>query len=211
MRVLLFSGGVESTALAYMLRPEILLTIDYGQAPAKGELRAATFIAEELGLPHEILSIDAAFLGAGDMAGKPTANYSKVSEAWPFRNQFLVTLAAMRFASKELREILIGTVASDHVHADGSPEFVERLDRLIKCELPKTSVIAPAIDLSTLELVEMSRVPIDILGWTFSCHRSTVACGQCRGCNKTIDLWEALGRSTCDPPALLSRNHQERL
>ncbi|SDX48062.1 7-cyano-7-deazaguanine synthase [Celeribacter indicus] len=195
MRVLLFSGGVESTALAYMLRPDVLFTIDYGQAPAQGELRAATFIARELGLNHETLSVDCSPLGAGDMAGRPIASHSRVSEAWPFRNQLLVTLAAMKFAGEGLKDILIGTVVSDRVHADGSPEFVERLDMLIKCELPQTSVTAPALNMSTLELVKRSQVPMDILGWSFSCHRSTVACGQCRGCNKTIDLWEALERS----------------
>lgn len=192
MKVLLFSGGVESTALASMLRPDILLTIDYGQTPALGELRASRYIAQKLNLSHEIVKIDASSLGAGDMAGQPMANHSQVSEAWPFRNQFLITLAAMKFASEELTEILIGTVVTDRVHADGTPEFLKRMDRLIKCELPDVSIVAPAIEWSTAELVQKSGVNLDLLGWTFSCHKSIVACGQCRGCNKTIKLFSEL-------------------
>jgi 7-cyano-7-deazaguanine synthase len=195
MKVLLFSGGVESSALAYMLRPDALLTIDYGQAPADGELRAASYIANELGLHHETLKVDASLLGAGDMARKPMARHSRVSEAWPFRNQFLITLAAMRFANDNLQEISIGTVVTDRVHADGTHDFVKRLDALIKCELPDASLVAPALDLNTAELVRASGVPEDVLGWTFSCHRSVVACGQCRGCIKTIELFKELGYS----------------
>lgn len=193
MKVLLFSGGVESTALAFMLRPDILFTIDYGQLPAGGELRAARCIAQELALHHEITKVDASSLGAGDMVGQPMASHSQVSEAWPFRNQFLITLAAMKFASEELREILIGTVITDRVHADGTPEFLKRMEALIKCELPDVSIVAPAIKWSTTELVQKSGVNLDLLGWAFSCHKSVVACGQCRGCNKTIKLFAELG------------------
>lgn len=188
MRVLLFSGGVESTALAYQHRPDRLLTIDYGQAPAAGELRAARHISEKLGIRHDEVALDAAHLGSGDLVGQPKAAHSSVSEAWPFRNQFLITIAAMKYANSGLREIMIGTVSTDSVHADGSPKFLERISSLVQCELPDVRVHAPAISMDTEALVRGSRLPYDLLGWTFSCHRADVACGQCRGCNKTLEL-----------------------
>jgi 7-cyano-7-deazaguanine synthase len=38
---LLLSGGMDSVALAYWLRPDVAFTIDYGQLSAEGELRSA--------------------------------------------------------------------------------------------------------------------------------------------------------------------------
>lgn len=188
MRVLLFSGGVESTALAFQQRPNRLLTINYGQASVVGELRAARHLAGVLEIPHDEVAIDAGQLGSGDLVGRPKAEHSEVSEAWPFRNQFLITVAAMKYANDNLREIMIGTVSTDSVHADGSPEFLDRICALIQCELPNVRVHAPAIKMDTERLVRASGMPHDLLGWTFSCHRASVACGQCRGCNKTLNL-----------------------
>lgn len=193
MRVLLFSGGVESTALAYQHRPDQMVTIDYGQRPAPGEVRAARHIAGELDLPHDVVTADIGALGAGDMAGRAEAPHSAVTEAWPFRNQFLVTVAAMAYADRGLREIMIGTVASDRVHADGTPAFLQAIDTLIRCELPGARVAAPAIDMDTATLIRATGVPEELLRWTFSCHRSGTACGHCRGCHKTLELFDTLG------------------
>ncbi|WP_189410894.1 7-cyano-7-deazaguanine synthase [Neogemmobacter tilapiae] len=192
MKVLLFSGGVESTALAWSYRPDRLAFVDYGQIPAAGERRSAVFLADRLGLPLDQIAADISALGAGDMVARAAASHSKVAEAWPFRNQFLITLAAMRYAGNDLEEIMIGTVATDAVHADGTPTFLSRIQDLLQCELPSLQVTAPAIAIDTLTLVKQSSVPRDLLGWTFSCHRATVACGNCRGCNKTIQLFSEL-------------------
>ncbi len=65
MHFLLFSGGIDSTALAAWLRPNVLVTVDYGQRVADAEVRAATEIATRLGLRHELIRVDAGALGVG--------------------------------------------------------------------------------------------------------------------------------------------------
>lgn len=192
MKLLLFSGGVESTCLAVLHRPDILLTIDYGQVSAAGELRAAAHIAGKLGLRHEIIEAPLRELGTGDLAGCAADKNAKVTEAWPFRNQMLITLAAIRYEREGLREIMIGTVKSDSVHSDGSREFISSLECTLQIQNSHLSILAPAIDMTTLELVDASGVARDLLGWAFSCHTSPVACGLCRGCNKTVELFDAL-------------------
>ena len=192
MKVLLFSGGVESTALAWRYRPDRLLFVDYGQIPAEGERRAALHLASKLNLRLDEITVDASALGAGDMAGRSKAQHSEATEAWPFRNQFLITLAAMRYATEGVEEILIGTVSTDAIHADGSPKFLARAEELVRCELPQLRIVAPAIEMDTATLILQSGLPKELLGWTFSCHRSVVACGNCRGCNKTIELWNSI-------------------
>jgi 7-cyano-7-deazaguanine synthase len=212
MKLLLFSGGVESTCLASMQRPDLLLTIDYGQAAASGEKRTASHIAEKLSLRHEIVSIPMRALGAGELAGHARVPHSDAAETWPFRNQMLITLAAMRYEREGLREIVIGTVKSDEMHPDGTPEFIEGMASALRSQNVRLTLSAPAIRMSTIELVRASGVSHDLLRWTFSCHRSAVACGQCRGCAKTVELFRnleiGLGNGSRDARARPSTEQQ---
>lgn len=193
MRLLLFSGGVESTCLSLMTKPDILLTIDYGQAPAGGEKRAAKHIATLLGMNHEIVTVPIGHLGTGDLTGQPNEqNSSGVPEHWPYRNQFLITMAAMAFADRDLSEIIIGTVSSDDVHSDGTTDFLEAMSCVLSAQDENLKLSAPAVRMTTKELVIASEISRDLLGWTFSCHRAAFACGACRGCRKTIQLFDEI-------------------
>lgn len=192
MRLLLFSGGVESTCLALIQRPDIALTIDYGQVCAEGEIRAASHIAKLLSIRHEILDAQMGHLGIGDLAGITPGPDIVVSEHWPFRNQMLITLAAMRYAREGVNEIVVGTVKSDHVHTDGNINFLEAMTHVLEVQSPGMMVNAPAHTMSTFELVVKSKIDRELLGWTFSCHRSPIACGSCRGCLKSVELFRNL-------------------
>ncbi len=195
MKLLLFSGGVESTCLAKSLQPDLLLTVNYGQRCAEGEIRASSFIAEKLQLRHEILYADIKSLGVGDLVGLPAARIGPATEFWPYRNQFLITLAAMRAAKENFQEIIIGTVSTDKIHEDGNPEFIENMNKVLQQQNPNLSLNAPAINSDTFNLVKKSALSEDLLRWTFSCYSGSIACGQCRGCLKTIELMEILKKS----------------
>lgn len=186
MRVLLFSGGLDSTALAYWLRPDRLLFINYGQLQAEGELQAASQIAAELDLPLDIRVVDCRSFGAGDMAGKPSLS-SEASEFWPYRNQLLITLAAMAYAAESKLVILIGTVITDRIHPDGTRKFLRSMQSVLSVQ-GNLMLEAPAGSLSSSTLQRRANVPIETLSWAFSCHRSNLACGQCRGCTKHFEI-----------------------
>ena len=87
---ILLSGGMDSIAVAYLCRPSIAITVDYGQLPAAGEKRAASAVADELGLRHETITVDLLPLGSGHMAERPPIDVAPIPEWWPFRNQMLV-------------------------------------------------------------------------------------------------------------------------
>ncbi|MDR3488252.1 MAG: 7-cyano-7-deazaguanine synthase [Bradyrhizobium sp.] len=197
MRALLFSGGLDSTALAWMLRPEKLVFFDYGQRPAKGEERAARAVASTVGIPLDVRRVDMSAFGHGTMStsGIPLASALKTPEFWPYRNQMLITLAAMTYAADPLVEILVGTVIGDDAHPDGRKEFVSAIDRLIR-QQSGVRVVAPAIEMTTLQLLRKAAVPKSVLGWTFSCHTGEWACGDCRGCNKHRQVIERLEAGT---------------
>ena len=189
---ILLSGGLDSIALAHWQKPDLAITIDYGQTPAEGEIRAAAVACSQMSIRHTILRIDCSSLGSGDLAGRPPLAVAPVSEWWPFRNQLLVTLGATRALQEGAKRLLIGTVASDQVHKDGTAEFVESASRLLAVQEGELSLEAPALALTSLELVATSKAPIGLLAWSHSCHMANLACGTCRGCFKHNDVMERL-------------------
>ncbi len=190
--VLLLSGGMDSIAVAHWLRPEFAVTVDYGQRSAEGEIRAASAVAGELGLTHFIETVNIRALGSGDLAGSPSLSIASIPEWWPFRNQFLLTIAGMRAAALNAERLLIGCVSSDSMHADGTAWFVESISRLMQLQEGAIAVDAPAIGMTTAQLIRTSKIPFELLAWAHSCHSSDFACGQCRGCRKHYSIYTEL-------------------
>lgn len=193
MRALLLSGGMDSIALAYWKRPQVAITVDYGQVCASAELEASSAVASALGCQHEIISIDCRTLGSGDLAGKAVHSLAASQEWWPYRNQLLITFAAMKAVELGVTELLIACVSTDGNYLDGTPGFIEKVDSLVSLQEGGLRVSAPAIELTTVELVRQSQVPFELLAWAHSCHRGNLACGDCRGCYKHQAVMEALG------------------
>lgn len=183
-KVLLLSGGVDSACIAAWQRPDHCLGIDYGQAAAVAEQRSGSSIAAHLDLPITHIRVDASAVGAGLMVARPSAS-GTTPEWWPYRNQLLITLAAAWAIAHGHDEVLAGTVAGDgDRHADGRPEFYEAMTAVLQTQEGHLRVSAPAIDLTTPELIEASAVDDATLGWTHSCHTGNVPCARCPGCTK---------------------------
>ncbi|POP83211.1 7-cyano-7-deazaguanine synthase [Pseudomonas syringae] len=174
-RALLLSGGMDSLALAWWVRPEIGITLDYGQLAAEAEVSASKAICKRLEIQHYVVSIDCRAVGSGDMAGAQADAHAPASDWWPYRNQMLVTLAAMKAISLGVTTLYLGTVKSDGSHRDGTPEFIGAISRLMALQEGGMTVEAPAIELSTAELVRKAGVPRDMLAWA---HTGAAAYGK---------------------------------
>ena len=190
---LLLSGGMDSFALAYQEKPNIAVTIDYGQRPASAETGAARILTDRLSIQHVTISADLSALGSGDLACTPALENAPVSDWWPFRNQMLITLAAMRLIQNGVNCLLIATVGSDSIHRDGTKEFMHKISQLLSMQEGAMLVEAPAINMSTVDLIKQSGIPYSLLAWAHSCHTSNIACGQCRGCVKHREVVTELG------------------
>jgi 7-cyano-7-deazaguanine synthase len=190
---LLLSGGMDSIAVAHWCRPEVAITIDYGQQAAKGEIRASEGVAEVLGMDWFLLSTNLSELGSGDMSRTAPLSIAPIPEWWPFRNQLLITLAAMKGVTFGVKRLLIGTLKTDEMHADGRPEFIERINILLMGQEGGVTLDAPAIKLTAVELIRVSGVPLELLSFAHSCHVSEYACGLCRGCRKHYETLRDLG------------------
>lgn len=193
---ILLSGGMDSIAIAYWKRPSYAITIDYGQLSAAGEIRAAKTTAKLLNIKHEIITVDCRALGSGDLAGTEPIKKSPASEWWAFRNQLLLTLAGMRAIPLEIEVLLFGSVKTDSFHMDGTPDFFDKINEVFVMQEGQLRVDAPAIQLTTVELIKSSGIPLSLLAWAHSCHISDFACGHCRGCNKFISVMRDLGNDT---------------
>jgi 7-cyano-7-deazaguanine synthase len=197
-RAILLSGGIDSTSLCYWLRPELAITIVYGQRAAHAEVSASAEICRVMGIAHEIVRVDCSEVGAGSMS--PGATQIKglsdgalpMPEWWPFRNQLLITLGSARAVARGASELIIGTVATDSCHLDGGPTFLRLVDELTKCQEGSLHVSAPAHLMTSVRLVKESRVPRPLLAWAHSCHIGDFACGKCRGCQKHRDVMVGL-------------------
>lgn len=191
MTALLLSGGMDSVSIAYWKRPEVAITIDYGQKPAPGEIRAASAICRALDINHIVITADISELGSGDLVGGDPSSDAPASEWWPYRNQFLLSLAAMKCHQVKQDNLMIGALKTDGFHADGTPRFIECMNSLFSIQEGEFAISAPAIEFTAVELVRISGIPEHLLCWSHSCHVADVACGFCRGCKKHFETMEA--------------------
>ena len=190
---LLLSGGMDSIALAYWKRPELAITINYGQKPFLAEMNASKEVARVLEMEHIVLDIDCSSLGSGIMSDKGVLSMAPTQEWWPYRNQLLVTLAAMKAIHLGVNELMLGTVKTDSIHKDGTKSFYDAIDSLMTRQEGSIRITAPAINMTTEELVRVSRVPESVLLWAHSCHISNQPCGTCPGCIKYREVRRNLG------------------
>ncbi|MNE66662.1 hypothetical protein D3C80_1622230 [compost metagenome] len=70
---------------------------------------------------------------------------------------------------------------------------MQAISHLLSLQEGGMVVEAPAIELSTAELVRISGIPAGSLAWAHSCHKANVPCGDCRGCNKYFHVFDEVG------------------
>lgn len=192
--ILLLSGGLDSTALAHLLRPGLCVVVDYGQRCAQAEKRAATAVCRTLGLRLRAVRLDVREIGAGLLLDDQPTDGAPSPEWWPYRNQVLVTAAASIALRENLTHVIVGSVSTDgNRHIDGTAAFYEALDSLVSLQEGGIRVKAPALHLSTVQLLRESGLGEDVLGWTVSCHRAEYPCGACPGCRKRTDALAEVG------------------
>lgn len=188
---ILFSGGLDSTSLMYWKRPDLALFINYGQVCLKGELAASKQICNELEIPLSIINIgNFKNIFRANRRESPTTINDK--EWIPFRNQLLLTSSAIKSIELGVDKILIGSVKSDK-YKDGSECFINKINDLISYQEGHINVLAPAIQLTTTQLIMKSKIKLPLLSWCHSCTQSNFACGACDSCNKHRMVFSELG------------------
>jgi Queuosine biosynthesis protein QueC len=121
------------------------------------------------------------------LSGRPTMPWREVSKV-DERREF-VRLAMRLYKTAEVH-LVIGSVRSDRKHADGTANFLKSMRKILGIQKADLVLEYPAYRLSTETLIRDAKIPIEILGYTFSCHSGPLACGRCPDCVKNLQARE---------------------
>ena len=200
--LLLASGGLDSTTLAYWLiargyavRP---LFFDYGQHCVEKEWATVSKVLRRRTLPPERISIDGIFGGsASRLIIEPDLWRETVRDHElyiPYRTLLFFAASAARAQTMELSEVFSAFINSNHAkEVDCTAEYLNGLDELAESVGPVRFRL-PFRNHSKVEIVVLAQelgVPI---GQTYSCQVfSDTPCGACPNCVERIDALRQAG------------------
>ena len=197
--VLLASGGLDSTTLAYWLAKQgtefIPLFIDYGQHCAATELSTLKKVLPSEYIPRiELIDIrsvykysDSRFIKEGDLWAD---NFTADDLYIPYRNILILTVAASVAQSLGYSNVYSAFINSNHAkEIDCSNEFFDKLESILK-DYGSVKINMPFRNLSKYEVAKIGITLGAPIGATFSCQASSkIPCGACPNC---VDRLEAL-------------------
>ena len=215
--VVLLSGGLDSATVAAWARARgyevIGLSIDYGQRH-RCELDAAKALASHLGLAdHVVLRVDLAAFGGSALTDaaipvprdRPDAALAaEIPTTYvPARNTVFLSLALALAEARGATAIGLGVNAIDYSgYPDCRPEFLDAFRHLAALatkagvEGHAPEIVAPLVDLTKAEIVELGvELGLD-QGLTTSCYDpdpSGRPCGHCDSCRLRAAGFAAVG------------------
>jgi 7-cyano-7-deazaguanine synthase len=216
--VLVVSGGLDSTALAYHLQAEgvrlVLLSFDYGQRHRR-ELDFAAALATRLGTQHHLVdlrSVGTLLCGSAltDMTvAVPDGHYTDESMSItvvPNRNAVMLNVAVAVAVAQHADAVAFGAHAGDHaVYPDCRPEFVNLVEACARVGnegfLPEGfRVLGPFLTWSKAQIVRRGAELGVPFTETWSCYKGGVHhCGKCGTCTERKEAFALAG--VVDPTA----------
>jgi 7-cyano-7-deazaguanine synthase len=199
--VVVASGGIDSTTLAYWLAAQgaalTLISYDYGQRHSV-ELDFAAAVARALRAPHHV--VDLSDLGSvltgsaltEEAVGVPDGHYTAASmraTVVPNRNAIMLDVAVGAAIAAGADAVAYGAHAGDHaIYPDCRAEFLDAYARMAAVGnagfLPDGfQVLAPLMAMSKADIVAVADELAVPLADTWSCYRGGRRhCGTCGTC-----------------------------
>lgn len=200
--LLLSSGGLDSTTVAYQLVREGIdvcpLFFDYGQHCVELEWDRLQEVLPQKARPPERVSI------AGIFKGSPS-RLIREADLWheaiddddlyvPYRTMLFFAAAAARAQTRGIFEVYTGFINSNHAkEIDCTSEFMNKLDGLT-ASIGPVRFKSPFRHSSKADVVRIAaRLGVPI-GRTFSCQASsTFPCGACPNCVERLRALDEAG------------------
>jgi len=184
-KILLLSGGLDSTTLLYDCIasdvPVLALLAHYKSAHNDFELSCAKFHCKRLGVNFRTIELP------------PLGGLTEKSWVVPARNLILLSLAANVAVEVGAEEILVGFNAADEAgFPDCRQAFVQMLNNTFTTAEIPVQVVAPYLFKQKWEIGDLARqlgVPMEFI-WT--CYTPTKRGEQCGKCPACLKLKEAL-------------------
>lgn len=201
-KVIIYSGGMDSTVLLYKYASEIALAIsfDYGSKHNDMEFSYAKKNTDKLGIKHIRLSLpfinqffkSDLLKSGGDV---PKGHYEDMSmkrTVVPFRNGIMLSIAAGIAESIGCKSVLIANHGGDHfIYKDCRDEFIKSMSHSISLGTDAEVVIeAPYTHYSKRDIALEGRDLNVDFSLTYSCYNGEeFHCGVCGTC---VERKEAL-------------------
>ena len=203
--VMLLSGGIDSSTLAYYLAEKYevwALTVLYGQKHAK-ELEAAKKIADLVCARHEVLDLSTiqpllkSALTSSEIE-VPDGHYAEETmkiTVVPCRNLLFLTCAAAWAMSNDITNLAYAAHAGDHfIYNDCRPNFIIKTLDVLQEYNPKIRILAPFVNKTKAAIVGTGLALGVPYQKTWSCYRGNEkACGTCGTCVERLEAFEVNG------------------
>lgn len=197
--ILLASGGMDSTVLAYSLAQNqkniVLLFLDYGQHCVKKEYETLKTVSPESFKGNiKIIKI-------GDIYQESNSRMIREANLWidnvvaedlylPYRNLLFLSIACAYAQSKGIKNVYSAFINSNHAkEIDCSMEFFTKLEMLLE-DYGAVKINMPFREMTKTQVAKLGialHAPIEI---TYSCQvNSQNHCGACPNC---VDRIEAI-------------------
>lgn len=190
--VLMASGGLDSTTLAYQLvsdgRSPLPLFIDYGQHCADTEWKTLHRV-----LPSPLIDL-AVRVDISDVYAGTGSRLIAPADLWhetmadddlflPYRNLLTLSVAAAYAQSRGLRDVFAAFINTARAHElDCSAEFFHRLEDVF-ADYGAVTIRTPFRDLTKAQVAQLARQHGVPIGLTYSCQvGAEVPCGACPNC-----------------------------
>ena len=195
--LLLASGGMDSTVLAYKLVKEkkkaVILFIDYGQHCREKEYQTLLQV-----LPVEYID-NVRVIKIGDVYRESKSRMIIEANLWednvvaedmylPYRNILFISLASAYAQSMGIKDVYTAFINSNHAkEIDCSMEFFTKLESLLY-EYGSIKINMPFREMTKIEVAKLGldlKVPIEK---TYSCQvNAKMPCGACPNCVDRIN------------------------
>ena len=204
-KIILYSGGLDSTVLLHKHRDSIKLAVsfDYGSNHKEQELKMAKYNCEKLGIEHVIFKLNfmkhfsSSLLEGADKI--PTGDYSKEnmkSTVVPFRNGIMLSIAGGLAESRGLKYLLIANHSGDHeIYPDCRKTFIQSMSNALAYgTYNSVNILSDFNNVSKAEIVKLGKsLDVDFSN-TWSCYKGGEKhCGKCGTCIERIKAFEEAG------------------
>lgn len=201
-KLLLASGGLDSTTVAYKLAGEGILVqplfFDYGQHCVEKEWARVNEVLPSSSLPPERVDISGIFKGSKSRLIVEADLWQETVQDddlyIPYRTMLFFSAAAARAQTLEIFEVYTGFINSNHAkEIDCTAEFLNGLDGLVDSIGP-VKFVSP-FRYSSKADVARTAVELGVpIGRTFSCQAaSRLPCGACPNCVERLNALAEAG------------------
>ncbi|BDG48791.1 PfkB family carbohydrate kinase [Parageobacillus sp. KH3-4] len=206
--LLLASGGLDSTVLAYKLLSEgkkvMPVFLKYGQHCADTEFNTLLDVLPPKLIPHiKVINIEDIYkYSQSRMIREPNLWLDDVTSDdlyLPYRNLLFLSIAASVAQTLGIKEVYSAFINSNHAkEIDCSREFFDRLSGILS-EYGAVQIKMPFRDFSKADVIRLGinlGVP---LAKTYSCQaNSTTPCGVCPNCVDRLNGFKAVSEFYSD-------------